>query len=89
MSDLFVFPDPEIRWVVERHGILLVDSRDNRFLFLGYPEAALWDMIARNRMQNAPRLLSFLLGEDAVETARQIDQLRRQWLSERWLSCKP
>ena len=37
----------EVQWVVEQYGILLFAAGGNKELFLGYPDAALWDFTSR------------------------------------------
>ena len=38
---------PDIKWAVETFGIILVDQNTSTVCSLGYPEAAVWDLINR------------------------------------------
>ncbi len=39
---------PSVRWAVEMYGIFLINEHTGRSGFLGYPQAALWDLMTRN-----------------------------------------
>ena len=79
-------PD-RISWIVETHGVLLIDTFYNRTTLLSTAEAAIWDLLTRNRSRE--RLLTMLVvitGQDTQSVAFLLDACLDRWLKEGWLA---
>ena len=72
---------PEVAWVVEDDGILLVNRATGTTRFLGYPEAAVWDLLSRGRsFARAVSTLRATTERDAAEAERLVRDCIRQWV---------
>jgi hypothetical protein len=77
---------PDVTWSAEPDGIRLVSSARSLIVKLGYPEAALWDFVARGvsevRATNMIKYIGRFADEVAASTfvAQCLEEWRRQGL---------
>jgi hypothetical protein len=70
-----------ILWTVEEDGICVFDDLCCRRLHLPYPEAAVWDMMARGRsLADIVAIMPFVADLPAAEAARLVERCVNHWL---------
>jgi hypothetical protein len=75
-----------VAWVVEPHGVLLIHMARGRRRELGYPEAAVWDLVTRGRSGETIRsMLESIAGIGPQEARTLVDSCLVQWRAEGWL----
>ena len=73
--------ESHIRWSVESKGVVLINPDKNEALQLGYPEAALWDLIQRSySFEKTVKLLSAITLEDEKSTVVFLMKTLQQWV---------
>jgi hypothetical protein len=73
-------PAPSVRWAVEDEGILVIDTGSGASHFLGYPDAAVWDLLARDYSgSRLARMLCLIGAFGWSESQRLIDTLLAEW----------
>lgn len=73
-------------WVVEPHGVALIHMAQGRRRELGYPEAAVWDLVTRGRPEKTIcSMLELIAGIGPREARTLVDSCLDQWLAEGWL----
>lgn len=69
-------PAESTRWAVENTGVLLINAASGATRFLGYPQAAIWDLVARgdSRARVADKLCAIagLTREEADALAAEV-----------------
>ncbi len=78
-------PARGVRWAVEADGLLLADGA-GRVVRIGYPEAAIWDLMARGYRHGklVPLMTHIAALEPAAAGELVADQLE-QWVARGWL----
>lgn len=75
-----------ISWVVEQQGILLIDRRTNRHTWLSYPEAAIWDLVARKIPEKRLlRMLAVISATNEREAAKLLQRCLEKLHKDNWL----
>jgi hypothetical protein len=81
-------PAEGVRWAVEDAGVLVVDELRRLNLRLGYPQAAVWDLLARGRELADVAGLIVRVGR-GLGQGQGLDTLAgecaAEWLREGWL----
>ena len=74
---------PQVLWAVETTGVNLILSDTGDVWTLGYPDAAIWDLISRRySLVRAAQILAAILSVD-LEPARQLLLARLEaWIEE-------
>jgi hypothetical protein len=71
----------EIQWAVETDGIMLIQPSLNRAIKLGYPEAALWDLLSRCLPQERIIvMIATISGKDRYESEEWVSGTCNTWL---------
>jgi len=79
---------PAVRWVVEKRGLLLVGG-DGSHLRLGYPEAAIWDLLSRGyRTRTLVSSLAHIVGVDDSTAMKLLFDTARDLLAAGFLSSE-
>jgi hypothetical protein len=79
MPHVICRPAPGVRWAVEDDGILLDDGA-GQVAKLGYPEAAIWDLMARGyRHAKLVELVTHIAGLDATAAGALVAECLRRW----------
>jgi hypothetical protein len=80
-------PANQVHWAVERTGLLLIHADSGASCLLGYPDAAVWDLLARG---NTPEIVASKLCAIAAlapaEAQALVDALTARWHAAGWLS---
>ncbi|MFQ5603679.1 MAG: hypothetical protein ACE5HS_10465 [bacterium] len=72
---------PEVRWVVERRGLLLVKG-SQKHLHIEYPQAAVWDLVSRGyRLPVAVRMLAHIATLDEPDAERLLLESLHEWFA--------
>jgi hypothetical protein len=77
------------RWTIETHGIALVNQETGTTCFLKYPQAAIWDLIARNYPY--PRIIRMLQAITSLQKEEVQTMLRKSldmWVKNGFLTTK-
>ena len=73
-------------WIVEQQGILLINTSENRYSRLHYPEAAIWDLLTRNwPYAHLLRMLAVIFSLNSDEAVLLLEQSLEQWIANGWL----
>jgi len=81
-------PAPGVRWVVEDDGLLL-DDATGRIEKVGYPDAAIWDLMVRGtRHGKLVELMTHVAGLDAAAASRLVTERLERW-AERGVLQRP
>jgi hypothetical protein len=76
-------PAKTVGWAVEPTGILVLDAAAGRSVFLGYPEAAAWDLIVRgNPPARVAAQLAHIASVAPAEAGRLTGELLARWCAE-------
>jgi hypothetical protein len=76
-------PAPGLSWCVEEGGVTIL-PQDGPEAFLPYPEAALWDFVARNLpAERVVRMLRAISGECEME--KFVGRTLGAWIERGWL----
>ena len=74
-------PAPQVAWAAQIDGVLLVGPA-GRTHSLGYPAAAIWDLLVRQRPRaRMVRMLSAIASLDERTARRLVDEAIEQWLA--------
>ncbi|MBI4612792.1 MAG: hypothetical protein HY720_04205 [Planctomycetes bacterium] len=75
-----------VAWSVEHSGLTLVRDGDGKILHLGYPEAALWDLLCRRRPLEATIRMVAAIARLETQAARKwtFDTIQT-WVREGWV----
>jgi hypothetical protein len=72
--------EPHIKWSVESECVVLINLDKNEVLQLGYPEAAVWDLIQHSySFEKAVKLLSAITLEDKRTTRVFLMKVLQEW----------
>jgi hypothetical protein len=75
-------------WIVEELGLLLIHTKENRQTWLSSPEAAVWDLLTRNRPRECLfRMLAVIADTDQEKAEMLLESCLDQWLKDGWLTC--
>lgn len=77
-----------ISWIVEKNGVLLLDTANHRSKKLSSAEAALWDLLTRKRTKE--RLLAMIAAitqKTPDDAESYLDECLDSWLQDGWLSA--
>jgi hypothetical protein len=81
-------PAEAAAWTVEPDGIALLNARQGRHLRLGYPEAAVWDLLARQKPEESLLpLLEAIAGLARPQAEELLASCLASWLEEGWLEA--
>ncbi len=71
---------PEVRWVVESHGVRILPEDKRAGVWLGYPDAALWDFVDRRLARDRrDRLLAVLTNQGPEAAGVWAERLLCSW----------
>lgn len=74
---------PEVIWAVESARLTLIRRNTGTRLALGYPEAALWDLLGREvSLQRAIRMMAAIAGMELQATRAWIIETIGAWAQE-------
>lgn len=77
----------EVVWTVESYSLLLIRRDTGAQLTLGYPEAALWDLLSRKTpLEKIIQMLAAIAGTGPYATRQLIAKIISKWEEEGWLS---
>jgi len=75
-----------VTWLVEEHGILVIDELSRRSQLLQYPEAAVWDLLVRGHgTRRAATLLRWILAIPEPTAETLIKNCLQEWSDAGWL----
>ncbi|MDR2801243.1 MAG: hypothetical protein LBB52_08295 [Desulfovibrio sp.] len=75
-----------VTWIVEPHGVVLINSTQGLRRELAYPEAAVWDLATRGRSEETIRSMLELIAGIGPRQARElVGSCLDQWAEEGWL----
>jgi hypothetical protein len=70
---------PGVRWSVEADGLLVMDGQ-HRVHRLGYPEAAIWDLVSRGYSPDrCAQMMVYIVGESLDGARALVDRALNQW----------
>jgi hypothetical protein len=79
-------PREAVLWSVEQTGIRVFDELGGKEMALEYPEAAVWDLIARGQpVARTVEVFRYAAGQTAEEAAEFVRQCVSQWHEEKWI----
>ena len=79
-------PADGIAWAVEAAGVLVIDRWGGRRLELGYPQAAIWDLLARGRtIRKTIDMARFILDIHIEDVAALRREEVSTWLEQGWM----
>jgi len=71
---------PDVAYAVESTGIVLMGEPDGPVRHLGYPEAAVWDLISRRyTFDRTVAMLRAIASLDACEAEHVVRRCLREW----------
>ena len=71
---------PYIRWVVELHGIVVINEKSGAVCSVQYPEAAIWDMISRKySYEQIVPILCAITSSSSHEVEKLLVESLEQW----------
>ena len=73
---------PHTKWAVEMYGIFLINEKTGTSSSLGYPQAAIWDLLTRN--YSYPEMLRLLCRITTLQT-NEAEKLLAESL-EKWIN---
>jgi hypothetical protein len=77
---------PGISWIVQDHGVQVIDELARRSQILLYPEAVIWELLLRGHtLQNATAMLGWILGITVAEAHKHIERCAHEWLGAGWI----
>ena len=70
-----------VRWAVEAAGVMLINDATGASLSLGYPQAAIWDFLARgeSRERMVAKLCAIAALEPAAAQALAVETIAAWW----------
>ena len=75
-----------VSWVVQEAGVLVIDELARRSVLLSYPQAAVWDLLARGCDRRcAAGMLRWILAVDAPEADGQVKRCLEEWIEAGWM----
>jgi hypothetical protein len=78
---------PEIAWVVENQGILVINTDTSIVKLLDYPDAAVWSVILRYGFRpKAVEILSAIIDSTAKNTREKIENTLINWEKEGFIT---
>ncbi len=70
-----------VSWAVELHGVVVLDPRRESAIRLGYPEAALWDLVSRSESgERLTQKMGALGSLEAEAVERFVSETLRRWV---------
>jgi len=79
---------PASLWAVEDHGLRLYRTDNQTTAALGYPEAALWDLLSRYRsLPTITDRLAVITGWTGTIVSEWISSQLDVWIEEGWLTA--
>lgn len=77
---------PGCSWVADARGILVLDELARDACALGYPEAAIWELLLRGHSsEEAARLLQWIADLSPEEAQDLVSTRALQWVEAGWL----
>jgi hypothetical protein len=77
---------PGISWIVQVHGVQVIDELARRSQILLYPEAVIWELLLRGHtLQNSADMLRWILGTTVAEAHKHIERCAHEWLGTGWI----
>jgi len=78
---------PGIRWLVEEHGVLVIDELARRSEVLSYPEAAAWELLQRGHsLPETVRMFRHIAGVTDQQAQTSVEQCIDRWRQAGWLT---
>ena len=79
--------NPNISWVIETKGILVIDKGNSVNTFMSYPKAAVWSVITKHGINpKSINILSAVTNMSADDTILFVDSCLREWKDQRFLN---
>lgn len=70
----------DICWTVENDGLLLIDRAAGTVMRMGYPDAALWDLMSREiPLLKIIAMMSVITGKSAQDTEIWVAEANARW----------
>lgn len=68
------------KWTIESDGIHIINSMANKQLFLTYPEAALWQLLANGHsLEKTAELFSYIINDKLENSNKMILSIINNW----------
>jgi hypothetical protein len=75
-----------VKWAVNMHGIILVNSCKGMVFTLEYPDAAVWDLVSRGYPhEQIIRMLAAIMTLDVSESGRFLQGRLEEWIAQGFL----
>jgi hypothetical protein len=76
-----------VSWVVQEHGVVVLDELARRSAPLAYPEAAVWELLLREHpTHEAATALRWILNLPADQAQLLVERCVREWTESGWLA---
>jgi hypothetical protein len=78
---------PGIRWIVEERGVRIIDELARRSEALGYPEAAVWELLLRGHsLPETVRMVRHIAGVTGAQAQMSVERCIDRWCKAGWLT---
>jgi hypothetical protein len=89
LANLVYQAAPGMSWVVQTRGIRVIDEAARHSKMLDYPEALVWEELARGRDgKSAAGTVCRVTNLDEVEAEALVRQLLCEWMEAGWIEKK-
>lgn len=77
---------PQVHWSVESEGVLVMNSSNGRVCKLGYPKAAIWDLIQRSySFEKTVTLVAAITSANEKPSEELLLQLLDEWTEQGYM----
>lgn len=67
-------------WAIDLGGIAVINKYNQKHVFIPYPKAAVWSVLAENRRnQGVIKMLCAILGTESKETLLFLEACMNEW----------
>ena len=82
---------PDVKWVVETFGILIVDPHKGAYCSLPYPSAAVWDLVSRGHSRAKIATMMRHIGgfQEPAAAESYVNDCLVTWANAGWLRRVP
>jgi len=79
--------NPHIKSAVELNGVVILNLDSGDSIFIGYPQAAVWDLVSRDfSFKQILKMISAITGQNEVEVERLIIECLNDWAENGYLA---